>query len=275
MPTRQPKPSTGPAVPHRGVRAATYRLLIDTAISMIRAQGHVPSMAEVAQRCGISRATAYRYFPTRGALVAAVVDNSLDPVRGFESAFEDGPRRVREVFERTFPRFQEFEAQMRAAVQVSLEQWAQERAGTLSEEPYRRGHRVAILGKAIEPMARDLAPATHLRLHQALSVVYGIESWMVLKDIWGLSDRAVERVALWMADAMVAAALAESPNPRSTERRQADTADPPSPVRATVPASPSATASKVPRKARQPVKADGKRVETAGSPKAAKPASGS
>jgi hypothetical protein len=32
---------------------------------------------------------------------------------------------------------------------------------------------------------------------------------MVLKDIWGLSDRAVEHVALWMADAMVAAALRE------------------------------------------------------------------
>jgi hypothetical protein len=49
-----------------------------------------------------------------------------------------------------------------------------------------------------------------MRLHQALTVVYGIETYMVLKDIWGLSDRAVEKVALWMADALVNAALNEA-----------------------------------------------------------------
>ena len=204
-----PHPSTGPAVPVRGVKAATFRLLLDTAIALIREGGHLPSMTDVAQRCGVSRATAYRYFPTRGALVSAVMDASLGPLRSYVPPHDRGEDRVRDLFVKTFPRFHEFEAQMRAAVQLSLEQWAQERAGTLAEEPYRRGHRVAILGEAIAPLARELAPATHLRLHQALSVIYGIETWMVLKDIWGLSDRAVEHVALWMADAMVAAALRE------------------------------------------------------------------
>ena len=33
---------------------------------------------------------------------------------------------------------------------------------------------------------------------------------MVLKDIWGLSDREVERTALWMADALIDAALREA-----------------------------------------------------------------
>jgi hypothetical protein len=108
-------------------------------------------------------------------------------------------------------------------VQLSLEQWAQERAGTLEEEPYRRGHRVRILGNAIAPLASVLEPATQMRLHQALTVVYGIETYMVLKDIWGLSDRAVEKVALWMADALVTAAMAEGastapPPPRKTGR---------------------------------------------------------
>ena len=44
------------------------------------------------------------------------------------------------------------------------------------------------------------------RLHRALSVVYGIEPYMILKDIWGLPDREVERIALWMADALIDAA---------------------------------------------------------------------
>ena len=211
-------PSLGPAPPPRGVKASTFRLLLDTAMQLIREGGHVPSMAEVAQRSGVSRATAYRYFPTRSALIAAVMDASLGPVRDFTSPHNDGPGRVRDVFEKTFPLFQAFEAQMRAAVQLSLEQWAQERAGTLQEAPYRRGHRVRILGNALAPLASRLEPATQMRLHQALTVVYGIETWMVLKDIWGLSDRAVEKVALWMADALLAAALAEAAGPARSSR---------------------------------------------------------
>lgn len=201
------------------MKAATFGLLLDTAMALIREGGHVPSMAEVAQRCGVSRATAYRYFPTRSALIAAVMDTSLGPMREFSSVQADGQQRVRDVFEKTFPRFQEFEAQMRAALQLSLEQWAQERAGTLQEEPYRRGHRVRILGNAIAPLAQQVPPATHLRLHQALTVIYGIETYAVLKDIWGLSDRALERVALWMADALVQAALLEAGHLPAPPRR--------------------------------------------------------
>ena len=100
-------------------------------------------MAEVAARSKVSRATAYRYFPSRGALVTAVVDSSLGPVRRFVSSEADGRARVRELFVKTFPRFKEFEPQMRAAAQLALEQWALERAGLLEEEPYRRGHRIA------------------------------------------------------------------------------------------------------------------------------------
>ena len=210
MPATKVAPSFGPSPPDRGVKASTFRLLLDTAMELIREAGHVPSMADVAQRSGVSRATVYRYFPSRSALIAAVMDASLGPVRNFASPHADGPSRVRDVFEQTFPLFQAFEAQMRAAVQLSLEQWAQERAGTLEEEPYKRGHRVRILGSAIAPLSAVLEPAAQMRLHQALTVVYGIETYMVLKDIWGLSDRAVEKVALWMADALVKTALSEA-----------------------------------------------------------------
>ena len=199
--------SEAPLAPLRGVRAATHRLLLSTAMQLIREAGHVPAVAEVARRCGVSRATAYRYFPSRSALIVAVMDESLGPVRRFSSKHPDGPRRVREVFEKTFPRFRDFEAQMRAAVQLSLEHWARERAGALDEERFRRGFRVRIMGDAIAPMASQLSASQLRRLHQALTVVYGIETWVILKDIWGLSDRSVEQVALWMVDALVGAAL--------------------------------------------------------------------
>ncbi len=204
------KPTRPPEPPERGVKAATFNALLDTAMDLIRQDGHIPSVAEVAVRSKVSRATAYRYFPSRSVLVTAVIDASLGPVRKLSSDDPDGRARVHELFTVTFPRFKEFEPQLRAAAQLSLEQWALERAGLLEEEPYRRGHRVGILEHAIAPLAPQLGPALRDRLHRALSVVYGIEPYVILKDIWGLPDREVERIALWMADALIDAALREA-----------------------------------------------------------------
>ena len=179
-------------------------------MAMISQDGHVPSVAQVAVRAQVSRATAYRYFSTRSALVTAVMDTSLGPVRAFVSQASTGRERVRELFVKTFPRFIEFEAQMRAAAQLAMEHVALERAGLLEEAPYRRGHRVRILQHALEPDAPALPAPVKARLHQALSVVYGIEPYVILKDIWGLPDREVEQLALWMADAFVDAALRDA-----------------------------------------------------------------
>ena len=199
-----------PSPPERGVKAATFRLLLETAMNIIRERGHIPSVAEVAVRSKVSRATAYRYFPTRGSLVTAVIEYSLAPIRKPSSDLPDARQRVHDVFAQTFPRFTEYEAQFRAAAQLALEQWALERAGLLEEEPYRRGHRVRILQHALEPLARELPAAIRDRLHRALSVIYGIESYVVLKDIWGAPDREVLQIATWMADAMIDKALAEA-----------------------------------------------------------------
>jgi AcrR family transcriptional regulator len=209
-PKPAPRPTPPPQPPERGVKAATFKLLLDTAMAIISEAGHIPSVAEVAVRAKISRATAYRYFASRSALLTAVIDASLGPVRSFSSDHPDGRERVRELFVETFPRFKEFEPQLRAAAQLSLEQWALEKAGLLEEEPYRRGHRVRILEHALAPYARVLPGAVRDKLHKALSVVYGIEPHVILKDIWGLPDREVERIALWMADALVDAALREA-----------------------------------------------------------------
>ncbi len=224
------KLSEPPQPPERGVKAATFRLLLDTAMALIHQDGHIPSVAEVAARSKVSRATTYRYFPSRSALVTAIVDSSLGPVRAFASSEADGRARVHELFLQTFPRFKEFEPQMRAAAQLSLEQWALERAGLLEEEPYRRGHRIRILEHALAPLAPALPTAVRDRLHRALSVVYGIEPYMILKDIWGLPDREVERIALWMADALIDAAQRDAA--RTAKPRARSAAAPARPKRA-------------------------------------------
>ena len=224
MPPRRPRVTEAPKPPARGVRASTFQLLLDTGMRLIQQAGHVPSIAEIAVRSNVSRATAYRYFPSRSALITAVIDRSLKPVRSFSSESPDGRERVHELFVETFPLFKEFEPQMRAAAQLTLEQWALKRAGLLEEETYRRGHRVRSLADALEPLAPTLPPRLHARLHRALSIIYGIEPYVILKDIWGLSDREIERIALWMADALVEATLRDAerqPPRRAAVRAQA------------------------------------------------------
>ena len=105
-----PPPETGPT----GPQARTYRLLLGHAMTLVR-RGRIPSVPELAVKARVSRATAYRYFPSRSKLVSAVVAESLAPVRRFEPTAADGLVRVRELFDKTFPLFKRFEPHMRAA----------------------------------------------------------------------------------------------------------------------------------------------------------------
>jgi AcrR family transcriptional regulator len=195
--------------PGKGPRARTYRLLLAEAMALVKS-GRVPSVAEVAVRAGVSRATAYRYFESRSKLVSAVIGEGLAPVRRTQTAGGSGEVRLRELFEKTFPLFHQNEPHMRAALQLALEHESLERAGLLEEEAFRRGHRRTILRRAAAPLLPELGHARFERLLKALSVIYGIEIYVVLKDIWGASDREVEAVARWMLEALLTAALAES-----------------------------------------------------------------
>ncbi len=217
----QPKQDSGRAVKTaegEGSKERTRRLLLEHA-SRLLGQGKMASVAEVAQHAGVSRATAYRYFPTRGKMISAVVDFSLGPVRQAASSFADGRERIDELFLQTFPRFTEYEPQLRAALQVSLADMALERAGKLTEEPYRRGHRIDILSHAAMPLRSRLGKRGFDRLVRALSVVYGIEAYVVLRDIWGAGDKEIQTIARWIADALVDTALRDAARRKKRTRR--------------------------------------------------------
>ena len=152
-------------------------------------------------------------------MISAVVDFSLGPVRQAASSIADGRQRIEELFRQTFPRFMEYEPQLRAALQVSLSDMALERAGKLVEEPYRRGHRIDILSHAALPLKPRLRKRGFDRLVRALSVVYGIEAYVVLRDIWGARDKEIQAIAHWIADALVDAALRDAERQRKSAGR--------------------------------------------------------
>jgi AcrR family transcriptional regulator len=193
----------------RGPRARTRRLMLTAATSLMQA-GATPSVSEVAEVAGVSRATAYRYFPSQAMLVHAVVDEALGPILDWKMETGDARDRIKDLLASSMPRINEFEATFKAALKLSLDQWAKRQVGTLGAEPqFTRGHRVDLLMQATEPLAPSLSRAQRLRLTQALSLVFGVEVIVVLRDIWGLAAGEAEAVAQWAALALVNAAEAE------------------------------------------------------------------
>ena len=191
-----------------GAKARTRRLMLDVAIALMQA-GLTPSVTSVAKSAGVSRATAYRSFPSEAALIHAVVEEALGPILEWTPADADVGARVADLLATAMPRIEEFEATFKAALRLSLEQWAQRRAGTLGSEPlFTRGHRVDLLMDATAPLAGKLTPRGQLRLAQALSLVFGVEVLNVLKDIWGLDQSEAQNVAQWAARALINAAEA-------------------------------------------------------------------
>lgn len=184
--------------------------MLETATRLMQ-EGVTPSVSEVAEAAEVSRATAYRYFPSQAALVRAVVDEGLGPILTWQSNSTDSERRVAELFDTAMPRIEAFEATFKAALKLSLDQWARRQAGTLGGEPaFTRGHRVDLLKDAIAPLKQRLPPREFRRLAQALSLIFGVEVLIVLKDIWGLDSRRMMSVAQWAAGALVRAAVMES-----------------------------------------------------------------
>ncbi|MGO8126643.1 TetR/AcrR family transcriptional regulator, partial [Rhizobium ruizarguesonis] len=56
--------------------------MLETATRLMTS-GITPSVSEVAEAAEVSRATAYRYFPSQAAIVNAVVDEALGPILGW------------------------------------------------------------------------------------------------------------------------------------------------------------------------------------------------
>ncbi len=206
MSSKKLLPLTDHSGPPEGSSVRTYSKLLDAAMLLV-GRGYVPSIAELALAAGVSRATAYRCFPNRSKLIAAVVNRSLGKVRQFDTNEQDGRTRVKELFESTFLRFAEYEPQLRAALQLALEHEAKASAGLLEEEQYRRGYRVAILDRLAKPLEAEIGKRKYKMLTQALTVVYGIEPYVVMRDILGLSTNEIEKTTFWMVDALIDKAL--------------------------------------------------------------------
>ncbi len=169
------------------------------------AEGAKPTMESAAERASVSRTTAYRYFPTLRALLAATyphieessllgTDPPTDPLSRLEIVATDHARRI-----------QEYEPEMRAMLRLSLDPDQPPRA-----LPMNRGLRIGWIEDALAPL-RGQIPEHALRdLVHGIGATLGIESFVWLVDIAGVSREHAAQVICMNASDLLRAALAEA-----------------------------------------------------------------
>lgn len=212
---RKTKRAASPADPRANQKARTRAALVEAAAGLLR-RGAAPTVAEAADAAKVSRATAYRYFPTQEALLLEVADitPAMAPVEALLAGLPPGG----DVEERLTRLVDEFgrvvlghEVGMRTALRIYLDTWLDgRRAGRPTREPVREGRRLRWLERALEPARRELTAKQWRRLRSALALTLGIDAVVVLRDVCRLEDdEEVLGVLRWASTALVRAALEE------------------------------------------------------------------
>ncbi|GAB3875716.1 TetR/AcrR family transcriptional regulator [Kibdelosporangium lantanae] len=187
-----PYESTG----RRQQKARTRAALADAARGLL-ARGVTPTVEEAAADAGISRTTAYRYFPSQRELLLAahpeITLTSLLPADAPEDPYARLDLAMAEFTRITV----EWEPQLRTQLRLSLEPGA--------EQPELRGGRaVGWIEDALAPL-RDTVDVH--RLAVAIRSATGIESLIWLTDIAGVSREDAAQIMAGTARALLRAAL--------------------------------------------------------------------
>src|ERR1700694_2193471 len=191
----------------------TRRALLDAAAELMR-QGREPTVAEGAEVAEVSRATAYRYFPTQESLLVEMRMFAPEgPLEMFDKVvLESGDpvERVgvlaREVSEWALQN----ETALRTLLRLSLD----------PETGVRRpGHRIRWIAEALQPLQGKVDGATLDRLSSALTMLLGIDPIIPLRDFAELPPAQAIEVIEWAARTLVRSVVKDVA-PRTEARRE-------------------------------------------------------
>jgi AcrR family transcriptional regulator len=194
-------------------RHRTRKDLLAAAARLLKDGRTPPDMDAVAAEAMVSRATAYRYFPSIEALlIEAPLDGEMpDGDALFASEKSAG---AAERIDRAEAALHEMiyrnEAKLRLMLATSIARKANGGAVGDREVPVRQNRRTPLIEAALAPARDRMTPSAYARLCAALAMIFGPESMVVFSDVLGLDARAARRVKSWAAQSLVRAALKES-----------------------------------------------------------------
>jgi AcrR family transcriptional regulator len=137
--------------------------------------GRQTSVTDVAEAAGISRATAYRYFPTQEMLLAEVaLFASEGPLFPAVAQSAPVPEAVGHLVRRVGAWACSNEQPLRTLLRLSLDP---------STGVRRPGHRIEWIADALGPVRNKIDPETYSKLSKALTLMLGIDPIVVMKDM--------------------------------------------------------------------------------------------
>ncbi len=187
-------------------RMRTRKDLLQAAARLIK-NGHTPTLDEVAEAALVSRATAYRYFPSIDALL---VEASLDvavpePGELFRNDTSADPvLRLQRVETALYDMILANEPMLRTMLAHTIQHEMQaDETGTL---PRRQNRRTPLIEAALEPARNRFKPAALKMLMRSLALIMGTEATIVVKDVLQLDDAEARKMKRWAIRALVEAA---------------------------------------------------------------------
>ena len=202
--------------PRANQKERTRAALVAAAAELLRRDAGPPTVAEAAEEAKVSRATAYRYFPTQEALLVevAALGPAVAPVEAALAALppEGGAPEARllRLLDAFNPILFADQATMRTALRVYLDTWFENRRAGEESPPVREGRRMRWLDEALAPVRRGMPARDWRRLRAALSLTLGSEALIAMKDVCRLGDEEALAVLRWAAAALLRAGLDEA-----------------------------------------------------------------
>ena len=205
--------------PRANQKARTREAIVEAARQLHR-QGITPTVAQAAEQARVSRATAYRYFPTQEDLNIEVTDVTpkLVEVEKLVGSLttEDVERRLLLLLDTFGQIVLAEEGQFRTALRVYHDTWIRShRNGGNNAPTVREGRRMRWLDKVLEPL-HDLPEEQKQRLRAALALTMGPDSMAIMKDVCRLEDHEALAVLRWAATVLLRAGLEEGRASAST-----------------------------------------------------------
>jgi AcrR family transcriptional regulator len=181
----------------------TRNALIAAARTLI-GDGKSPTVEDAAEAAGISRTTAYRYFRNQVELLAATHPETAKASLLSAKAPATAEARL-EIVAREITRIVlTREAHYRTMLRLSLDP-----AAPREDLVLRQGRAIGWIEDALAPLRSRLSRAELRRLVLAIRSAIGIEAFVWLVDVGGLSADDAAKTMRWTARAILDGAMAE------------------------------------------------------------------